>query len=176
MLLTSVPLSIQVHPDDDYARAIGLPNGKSEAWYILAADASSRVALGLKKTLTALEFWHAVDDGSIADLVDWRPVSAGDVIEFPAGKIHAIGPGLVLAEIQQSSDATFRLFDHGRNREIHFEHGLAVPTSASRISSSVLFTPPLGVRCWPPTRISRLSASNFHPTGSAASLRFAAAG
>ena len=125
VLLTSEPLSIQVHPDDDYARSIGLPNGKSEVWYILAAGPGSRVALGLNKTLTALEFRRAVGDGSIADLVDWRSVSVGDVMEVPAGTVHAVGPGLVLVEIQQASDATFRLFDHGRDREIHLEHGLA---------------------------------------------------
>ena len=68
----------------------------------------------------------AIDDGSIADLVEWRAVSSGDTIFVPAGTIHAIGAGLVIAEIQQRSDATFRLFDFGRGRELHVDNAIAV--------------------------------------------------
>ena len=69
---------------------------------------------------------HAIDDGSIADLVAWQPAHSGDTILVPAGTIHAIGAGLVIAEIQQRSDATFRLFDYGRGRELHVDNALAV--------------------------------------------------
>lgn len=126
LLFTSEPLSIQVHPDDTYARAMGMPNGKSEAWYILSATPDAQIGVGLKHQITAQQLRTSIKDGSIADLVHWRPVVAGDVIYIPAGTIHAIGAGIVLAEIQQHSDATFRLFDYGRQRELHEDDGVAV--------------------------------------------------
>ena len=126
LLFTSEPLSIQVHPDDEFARSNGLPNGKTEAWYILAAAPGARVALGLKQHLTQQALRAAIRDGSIADLAQWRSVAKGDVIFVPAGTIHAIGAGIVLAEIQQRSDATFRLFDYGRKRELHEKGAIAV--------------------------------------------------
>jgi len=125
LLFTSEPLSIQVHPDDEFARLIGLPNGKTEAWYILAATPGARVALGLKRRLTPRELRAAIRDGSIAGFTQWRPVAKGDIIFVPAGTIHAIGAGIVLAEIQQRSDTTFRLFDYGRQRELHEDNAVA---------------------------------------------------
>jgi mannose-6-phosphate isomerase len=126
LLFTSEPLSVQVHPDDAFARSIGLPNGKTEAWYILAALPDARIAVGLKRHLTPQELRASIKDGSVAGLTQWRPVRRGDVIFVPAGTIHAIGAGIVLAEIQQHSDATFRLFDFGRQRELHAESAVAV--------------------------------------------------
>src|SRR5258705_7664699 len=119
LLFTSEPLSIQVHPDDEFARSIGLPNGKTEAWYVLAAMRDARVAVGLKRHLTPQELRVAIRDGSIASLTQWRPVVKDEIIFIPAGTIHAIGAGIVLAEIQQRSDVTFRLFDYGPQRERH---------------------------------------------------------
>lgn len=126
LLFTSEPLSIQVHPGDEFARSIGLPNGKTEAWYILAAAPGARVALGLKRHLTPQALRATISDGSIAGLAQWRPVAKGDIIFVPAGTIHAIGAGIILAEIQQHSDATFRLFDYGRKRELHEDSAVAV--------------------------------------------------
>jgi mannose-6-phosphate isomerase len=126
LLFTSEPLSIQVHPDDTFARAMGMPNGKSEAWYILSAQPDAQIGAGLKHQVTAQQLRTSIQDGSIAELIHWRPVAAGDVIYIPAGTIHAIGAGIVLAEIQQRSDATFRLFDYGRRRELHEDNGVAV--------------------------------------------------
>ena len=126
MLFTRQPLSIQVHPDDVHAQAMGLPNGKTEAWYVLSAAPDAKVALGLKQQVTAQQLRSAVDDGSIVDLVAWRAVAADDVISVPAGTIHAIGAGLVIAEVQQRSEATFRLFDYGSRRELHVERAIAV--------------------------------------------------
>jgi mannose-6-phosphate isomerase len=126
MLFTSEPLSIQVHPDDTFARSIGLPNGKTEAWYILSAKPGARVAVGLKQHLTPQELRASIKDGSIAGLARWRAARRGDVIFVPAGTIHAIGAGIMLAEIQQHSDATFRLFDYGRQRGLHEESAVAV--------------------------------------------------
>jgi mannose-6-phosphate isomerase len=126
LLFTSEPLSIQVHPDDTFARAMGMPNGKSEAWYILSAEPDARIGVGLKHRITPQQLRASIQDGSIEELVDWRAVAKDDVIYIPAGTIHAIGAGIVLAEIQQHSDATFRLFDFGRQRELHEDNGVAV--------------------------------------------------
>jgi mannose-6-phosphate isomerase len=126
LLFTSQPLSIQVHPDDAYAQSTGLPNGKTEAWHILDAAPEAKVGLGLKRRVSPEQLRHAIDDGSISDLLVWNAAHPGDTISVPAGTIHAIGAGLVIAEIQQRSDTTFRLFDHGRGRELHIEDALAV--------------------------------------------------
>jgi mannose-6-phosphate isomerase len=126
LLFTKEPLSIQVHPDDVFAQSIGLANGKTEAWYILSAVPGAKVAVGLKRRLTAAQLRASIEDGSIAELVQWRSVAKDDAIFVPAGTIHAIGPGLVLAEIQQASDTTFRLFDYDRKRELHTDNAVAV--------------------------------------------------
>jgi mannose-6-phosphate isomerase len=126
LLFTKEALSIQVHPDDTFARAMGMPNGKSEAWYIISAKPDAKIGIGLKHRITPQELRASIRDGSIVDLVQWRPVATGDVVFIPAGTIHALGAGIVLAEIQQHSDATFRLFDYGRGRELHEDNGVAV--------------------------------------------------
>lgn len=126
LLFTSEPLSIQVHPDDTFARAMGMPNGKSEAWYILSAEPGAQIGVGLKHRITPQELRTSIRNGSIAELVQLRPVASGDAIFIPAGTIHAIGAGIVLAEIQQRSDTTFRLFDYGRQRELHEDDAVAV--------------------------------------------------
>ena len=125
LLFTTQPLSIQVHPDDAYAQSIGLRSGKTEAWYVLNATPGAKIALGLKQRVTPQQLRASIDDGSIANLVAWHSVSAGDVVSVPGGTIHAIGAGLVIAEIQQRSDATFRLFDYGRQRDLHVESAVA---------------------------------------------------
>jgi mannose-6-phosphate isomerase len=125
LLFTSEPLSIQVHPDDAFAHSIGLPNGKTEAWYILSATTGAQVAVGLKRCLTPQELRASIRDGSIVGLTQWRPAVKGDIIFIPAGTIHAIGAGIVLAEIQQDCDTTFRLFDYGRHRELHEDNAVA---------------------------------------------------
>jgi mannose-6-phosphate isomerase len=129
LLFTSEPLSIQVHPDDTFARAIGLLNGKSEAWYILSAKPGAKIGVGLTHRITPQELHASIRNGSIVDLLHWRAVAAGDSFFIPAGTIHAIGAGIVLAEIQQHSDATFRLFDYGSQRELHEDNGVAVATA-----------------------------------------------
>lgn len=138
LLLTSQPLSIQVHPGDAFARSKGLPNGKSEAWYVLNAAPGAQVGLGLSQTLSHEKLRRSVENGSIQDLVRWQKVCVDDVINVPAGTIHAIGAGLVIAEIQQRSDATFRMFDFGRNRPLHVDDALsvAIPGPAGRQARS----------------------------------------
>jgi mannose-6-phosphate isomerase len=125
LLFTKEALSIQVHPDDAFAQSIGLALGKTEAWYILSAAPGAKVAIGLKRQLTAPQLRASIEDGSIADLVQWHPVLKDDAVFVPPGTIHAIGPGLVIAEIQRRSDATFRLFDYGRQRELHVDNAVA---------------------------------------------------
>lgn len=124
LLFTAEPLSIQVHPDDAFAQSIGLANSKTEAWYILSAGPRAEIALGLKHALSPSALRAAIADGSIADMVQWHPARAGDVVFVPSGTIHAIGADIVLAEIQQRSDATFRLFDYGRQRELHIDNAV----------------------------------------------------
>ncbi|HEV2268420.1 MAG TPA: class I mannose-6-phosphate isomerase [Steroidobacteraceae bacterium] len=132
LIFTSEPLSIQVHPADVLARAIGLAHGKCEAWYVLSATADAKIAVGLTHRLTPAQLRLSILDGSIAERVQWRPVRAGDSTFVPSGTIHAIGAGLVIAEIQQRSDATFRLFDYGRNRELHVDVGIAAANADQR--------------------------------------------
>lgn len=137
LLFTTQALSIQVHPDDAFAQSIGLEQGKTEAWYILAAARGAEIAVGLKRQLTAQQLRASIEDGSIADLVQWRRVFVDEIIFVPAGTIYAIGPGLVIAEIQQRSDVTFRLFDHGRQRELHVDNAVAVAIAAPAARQSV---------------------------------------
>ena len=126
LLFTTEPLSIQVHPDDAFAQSKGMRHGKTEAWYILSALPGAKIALGLKWELSAAQLRAAITDGSIAELVQWRGVVKDEVVFVPAGTIHAIGAGLVVAEIQQRSDTTFRLFDYGRKRPLHVDDAVAV--------------------------------------------------
>lgn len=125
LLFAKEALSIQVHPDDNFAQSHGMANGKTEAWYILSAKAGAQVAVGLKQKLSGPQLRQAILDGAIADMVHWLNVVAGDVVFVPAGTIHAIGGGLVVAEIQQRSDMTFRLFDYGRGRDLHVDQAVA---------------------------------------------------
>lgn len=137
-LFTSERLSVQVHPNDDQAHARGLKSGKSECWYILEAEPDATIGLGLRFEVTREKLRSSALDGSISDLIDWRPVAAGDFFYVPAGTIHAIGGGVSLLECQQNSDATFRLYDYGRPRELHLDAAIAV-ADMSRYSDS-LFT------------------------------------
>jgi mannose-6-phosphate isomerase len=129
-LFTSERLSVQVHPDDAYARAHGLPHGKSECWYVLDAEPDSTIALGLLRHVSKDELRAAALDGSIEQLMDWKPVRSGDCFFVPPGTIHAIGAGISLLEFQQNIDLTYRLYDYGRPRELHLDDGIAVSDPA----------------------------------------------
>jgi len=125
-LFTSERLSIQVHPDDAAAQAAGYKRGKDEAWLVLAADPESTIALGTREVTTREALAAGALDGAIVDMVDWKPVKAGDVIYSAAGAVHAIGAGITLIEVQQNVDLTYRLYDYGRPRELHLDAGIAV--------------------------------------------------
>ena len=125
-LFTSQPLSVQVHPNDEQARARGLPRGKDECWNILAAESDSTIALGTKQPIAKDTLRRAAEDGSIEDLLDWKPVAAGDFLYCASDTIHAIGGGLTVIEIQQNSETTYRLYDYGSDRDLHLDDGMAV--------------------------------------------------
>lgn len=134
-LFTAERLSIQVHPDDDAARAAGYARGKDEAWLILAAEPGATIALGTLYPVSRAELRAAALDGSIETLMDWRAVKAGDVIYSSAGTVHAIGAGLTLIEVQQNVDLTYRLYDYGRPRELHLDAGIAVSNPVPFVDS-----------------------------------------
>jgi mannose-6-phosphate isomerase len=117
-------LSVQVHPDDEGAQAMGLPNGKTECWYVARSIPGATVGLGLKKGTTREQFATAIQEKRAEDLMNWIDVKTGDMIYVDAGTIHAIAPGSILIEAQQNSDTTFRLYDYGRPRELHIEQGM----------------------------------------------------
>jgi mannose-6-phosphate isomerase len=129
-IFTSERLSIQVHPNDEQASARGLPRGKSECWYIVDAEPGATIGLGLVRETGADELRAAALDGSIEQLLEWRPITGGDFFLVPAGTIHAIGAGISLFEFQQNSDITYRLYDYGRPRELHLDEAIAVANRA----------------------------------------------
>ena len=125
-LFTSEKLSIQVHPSDAEAQASGLPSGKEECWYIVDAEPGAVLGIGTVRPLDSEELRAASLSGEIEQLIDWKPVKAGDYFYIPAGTVHAIGAGITLIEVQQYADITYRLYDYGRPRELHLDDGVAV--------------------------------------------------
>ena len=132
ILFPNAKLSVQVHPDDAQAQSIGQPRGKTECWYVLEAEPGAAVALGIKPGVGAAEVREAVANGTMEELLIQVPVSVGDMVFVDAGTIHAIAPGVVLLETQQTSDTTYRLYDYGRPRELHVEQSLAVMKTNTR--------------------------------------------
>ena len=120
-------LSIQVHPNDEMARRVHGKYGKSEMWYVIDAKPGSFLYAGFKQSITPYEYQKRVEDGTIVDVLARHEVHSGDVFYLPAGRVHAICGGILLAEVQQSSDITYRIFDYnrigqdGKPRELHTE-------------------------------------------------------
>ncbi len=126
-------LSVQLHPRDcDVDPATG-DRGKEEAWYILHADKGAKLVHGVKEGVSQDEFYRAVSTGTVEELLSWHEVSPGEVYYIPPGTVHAIGSGMILAEIQQSSDTTYRIYDWGRTgldgkkRALHIEEAKRIP-------------------------------------------------
>jgi len=142
-LFVSDRMSIQVHPGDEYARDHGEARGKTEMWHVLRAEPGSTVALGLREKASAERVREAAMSGEIVEMLDWVPAREGDTFFIPAGTIHAIGGGLVLCEVQQHSDCTYRLYDYQRKpeRPLHLDDSLAVarltPADCRKASSPV---------------------------------------
>ena len=121
------PLSIQVHPGDELAARRHNANGKTELWYILEAGTGSELITGFNSEVSAALFIDRVKNGRLKEILNVEKVSAGDAFFIPAGRVHAIGKGIVLAEIQQTSDITYRIYDwdrldeNGAPRELHLD-------------------------------------------------------
>jgi len=119
-------LSVQVHPDDAAARAMGQPCGKTECWYVAHAAPGAEIGLGLKSGVTVAQFEQAISQNRAEESLNWIKVFAGDMIYVAGGTVHTLGPGSIIVETQQQSDTTFRLYDYGRPRELHLQEGLRV--------------------------------------------------
>jgi mannose-6-phosphate isomerase len=118
-------LSVQVHPDDEQAGRVGEPWGKTECWYVAHAKPGAQIALGLKPGVTRALLEQAIIEKRAEELLNWINIYAGEMIYVAGGTVHTLGPGAVIVETQQQSDTTYRLYDYGRPRELHLEHGLA---------------------------------------------------
>ena len=141
LLFPEEKLSVQVHPDDAQAKAMGETRGKTECWYVLEAQAGAYVSLGLKAGVAVADVAASVADGAMESLIEQVPVAVGDMLFVDAGTVHAIGPGVVLLETQQTSDVTYRLYDYGRPRGLHLEKGLQVirtKTAAGKVAPRVM--------------------------------------
>ena len=125
-------LSVQVHPDDDYAARVEGDRGKTEMWYIVDADEGAQIICGLADGVSADDFARAVDTGNTLDALRYLSVRPGEVYFIPAGLPHAIGKGILIAEIQQNCDLTYRVYDYdrtdadGNKRELHVKKALDV--------------------------------------------------
>lgn len=130
------PLSVQVHPDNAYAMEHEHQNGKAEVWYVMEAEKDAFIYCGFRRSYTRAEVLDAVRENRLTDLLARVPVRAGDVIYLAPGTVHALGGGVMVAEIQQNSDVTYRLYDYGRlgadgqPRELHLERAMDVATLA----------------------------------------------
>ncbi len=118
-------LSVQVHPDDEQARRVDQPWGKTECWYVAHAKPGAQIALGLKPGVTVAQLDSAIHENRAEELLNWLNVYTGDMIYVAGGTVHTLGPGSVIVETQQQSDTTYRLYDYGRPRELHLKDGLA---------------------------------------------------
>ncbi|MBR4772962.1 MAG: class I mannose-6-phosphate isomerase [Bacteroidales bacterium] len=118
-------LSIQVHPDDELAQQRGMPQGKTEMWYVMQADPEARLISGFRRDTTPEEYTAALNSGHLTDLLHAEQPEPGDVYFIPAGRVHALGAGIMVAEIQQTSDCTYRIYDYdrvdkdGKKRQLH---------------------------------------------------------
>lgn len=125
-------LSLQVHPDDKVAREKHNDSGKNELWYVMDAEADAEILMGFKKDSDKEEVLSHLRQKSLASLLNVERPGAGDVFHIPAGRVHGLGPGVTLCEIQQASDLTYRLYDWDRPgdddnpRELHIEQALSV--------------------------------------------------
>ena len=140
-------LSIQVHPGDEVAAERHNSYGKTEMWYVVDAEPGAELIIGFSEDCSRDEYLDALDEGRIEDLLQKVPVKKGDVFFTPAGLVHAIGKGVVVAEIQQSSDITYRIYDYkrvddqGNERELHTEQALDVINFEASKEPKTVYTP-----------------------------------
>ena len=130
-------LSVQVHPDDELAEKRGLGNGKTEMWYVMQADKDAELVMGFNQELTRMDYVNVLRDNRLQSVLNHEAVEAGDVFFIPAGRVHALGPGIMVAEIQQTSDTTYRIYDWDRINEAGMSRELHIPQSVEAIDGSV---------------------------------------
>lgn len=124
------PLSVQVHPNDEQAKKLHNSFGKSEMWYVMDAGKDAELIIGFKEGITRADYQKHLENESLEEILGRVPVAKGDAVYIPAGRVHAIGAGIVLAEIQQTSDITYRIYDYnridkdGNKRELHTDLAL----------------------------------------------------
>lgn len=140
-------LSIQVHPDDATARMFGEERGKTEMWYIMDSDTDASIRIGLNRHITPKQYAEMVDNHTITDVINHYTVSEGDCFFIPAGTIHAICAGCFLAEIQQTSDVTYRIYDYNRKdkdgnlRQLHTREAAKAIDYTTKPDYHTLYTP-----------------------------------
>jgi mannose-6-phosphate isomerase len=136
LLFPKEKLSVQVHPNDAMAQKYGEPRGKTECWYALYAEPGAHVALGIKPGVTPDQIRAGIKSSTLEDLLEMVPVEKNDMLFVDAGTVHAMGPGVVVLETQQTSDLTYRMYDYGRPRELHLDkafEALRLKTRAGKI-------------------------------------------
>lgn len=142
-------LSIQVHPDDELAQKRKIGNGKTEMWYVMQADKDAELIAGFNQEMDREKYLESFNDGKLKDILNVEKVKQGDVFFMPAGRIHALGPGCLIAEIQQTSDTTYRIYDWdridqaGMKRELHVEEALDAIDFKQYDSYKTKYTPTL---------------------------------
>ncbi len=129
-------LSVQLHPDDELAK-VEKDLGKTEAWFVLGAGPEARIVRGLKPGVTAAQFAEVAHTSAVEGLLHSFTPLVGDAVHVPAGTVHAIGPDVVVFEVQQNSDLTYRVYDWGRDREVHVDKALAALKVDSEASPKV---------------------------------------
>lgn len=138
-------LSVQVHPDDTYARIYENDFGKAEMWYVLDAKDDAKIIYGFKKDITKEMLKEHINNDTLTDVLNYIPVKKGDVFFIEPGTIHAIGKGIIMAEIQQSSNITYRVFDYnrvdqyGNKRELHIEKALQVTSCKKAYQAQIKY-------------------------------------
>ncbi len=123
-------LSIQVHPDDELARKYNFPNGKTEMWYVLHGEETSQLISGFRRDSNSREYMELLEQKKLQEILNYEKTAKGDIFFMPSGRIHALGPGNLIAEIQQTSDTTYRIYDwdrvdeNGQGRELHLKRAM----------------------------------------------------
>ena len=130
-------LSVQVHPDDELAEKRGIGNGKTEMWYVMHANKDAELVMGFNREMTRMDYVKVMKNNTLRDVLNYEKVEAGDVFFIPAGRVHALGPDIMVAEIQQTSDTTYRIYDWDRINEAGMSRELHIPQSVEAIDFAI---------------------------------------
>ena len=130
-------LSVQVHPDDELAEKRDLGNGKTEMWYVMQADEGAELVMGFNEEMTRMDYVNVMKNNTLKSVLNYEKVKAGDAFFIPAGRVHALGPDIMVAEIQQTSDTTYRIYDWDRINEAGMSRELHIPQSVEAIDFGI---------------------------------------